>query len=101
MCGLAKQPVRHPREGVSLAIAVTVGVDLQRDRDPGVAKDLHRIALWDSQRLEQRGHRMTEVVEPDLAQACPIDQPLERADQVTWLDRLAAACGEHQVIASP
>jgi hypothetical protein len=42
-----------------------------------MAKNLHRVPLWDSQRLEQRGHGMAQVVKADLPQTCPVDQPLE------------------------
>ena len=52
-----------------------------------MTKDLHRIPLRDLQRLEQRGHRMAQIMKPDLPQACSIDQPLERADEVAGLDR--------------
>jgi hypothetical protein len=44
-----------------------------------VAEDLHRVPLWDPQRLEQCGHRVAQVMKPDLPQACATDQSLERA----------------------
>jgi hypothetical protein len=60
--------IADPAEGVSLCLAVLVGVDLQRDGQPRVTEDELGIASRNAEVLQQCGGGVPQVMHLDQAQ---------------------------------
>jgi len=80
---------------LALGLAVLVSVDLQRDGQPWVAEDDLRVAGRDAKVLEQGGGGMPQIVDLGVADA------VERADEITRLDRPACLGGEDEAVVLP
>jgi hypothetical protein len=53
---------------VASALLVHMGVDLQRDRDPRVPEDHHRVTRRHAELLKERGCHVAQIVQPDRPQ---------------------------------
>lgn len=92
-----------------------MGVGVHRDRDPGVAEDLHHHTGRVAHGQEERGARVAQIVKPegglvallalradgrDDSDARPDQQRPERPVQVAWIDRSSHLGTEHEVFAA-
>jgi len=86
---------------LALGLAVLVSVDLQRDGQPWVAEDDLRVAGRDAKVLEQGGGGMPQLVDLDVAEFVGVADAVERADEITRLDRPACLGGEDEAVVLP
>ena len=66
-----------------------MGVEVGSNGELRVAEDLHHGSGRDVLGQQQGGAGVSQVVEPDAADACFGDELIEQAGQVAWLDHSA------------
>ena len=88
-------------ERLALGLAILVGIDLQRDGQPRVAENDLRVAGRNAEVLEQGGGGVPQMVDLDVTEFVGVADAVERADEITRLDRSACLGGEDEAVVLP